>query len=125
MVQVTCIIYHIKNILQRSEPRWVRQNAKKFCNIQIIERENMQVVTGIEEFDRNMYYVYVDVKVWLGNKKADYYILSDKKAKEIFGEKYSSLYHKVVGARQNINSTDFWVEYNDVKSFKDRWPKIN
>ena len=99
----------------KKEPKWIRQSASVFCDVKI-NRERRQTVSLKTDFDPHMFYVYVDVGVWLKSGQADYYILSDKKAKSVFSKKYKNIYD---GRIRDSNSSDFWVEYSDVKKFKD------
>ena len=103
----------------KNKPRWVRQDAKSFCDIKI-DKKGQWVLP--KKSNPGLFYVFVDVGTWLKNKNADYFILSDKMAKLKFGKKYSNLYN---GKTRKTGSTDFWVEYSDVKSFKDKFPRSN
>ncbi|MDP3999258.1 MAG: hypothetical protein Q8P76_01525 [bacterium] len=105
-----------------SRPKWVRQKARNFCNIKIGKDGKQHVsLFSKNNFNPNLFYVFVDVIVWLENRHANYYILSDKEAKSIFGKKYKKDHD---GKIRRNDTADFHVEYNDVKNFKDRYPKF-
>lgn len=101
---------------KENSPRWVRQNAKTFCDIEINPRTFRQRVGKEKKGDPNLFYVFVDVGTWIDNGTADFFTLSHKKASELFREKYFQPYN---GKIRKNGSTDFWVEYKDVKQFKD------
>ncbi|OGY63625.1 MAG: hypothetical protein A3I89_00220 [Candidatus Harrisonbacteria bacterium RIFCSPLOWO2_02_FULL_41_11] len=102
------------------EPRWVRQASNnRFCNVIINKRNFRQKISLKKDFNPKLFFVYVDVNAWLKNRRADYYILSDRETKLVFGKKYQRLYN---GKIRESGSTDFWVEYDDVKNFKDKYP---
>lgn len=98
------------------KPRWVRQQAKTFCDIKI-ERNLKQLVSLNADNDHHLFYVFVDVGIWLKNRPQQFFTLSDQKAKLIFGKKYFKLYN---GQVRKSKSTDFWVEYENIKHFKDQ-----
>jgi len=104
-------------------PKWVRQKAGNFCKIKI-DKEGKQRISlfSKNDFNLNLFYVFVDVIAWLENRHANYYILSDKEAKSIFGKKYKK-YHD--GKIRGNDTADFHIEYNDVKKFKDKYPDPN
>lgn len=104
----------------KRRPRWVRQDAKCFCDIKI-NKKKQRVSLKIKS-NPNLFYAFVDVEAWLKNHNANYFILSDRKAKSKFGVKYRNLYN---GEIRKTDSTDFWVEYDDVKGFKDKYPLIS
>jgi hypothetical protein len=97
------------------KPRWVRQHARIYADISI--KDGKTVVKVNKKPKKDLYYVFMDVKVWLKpHKKADFYVLSDKEATQIFGNKYKRLYNnKII---RKTDSDDLWVEYEDIKNFK-------
>lgn len=101
-----------------NKPKWVRQHAKTFCNIEVNRKDLRQCVSLRTDYDPNLFYVFVDVGTWLKTHKAHFFTLSDRKAKQIFGKKYSQ--GAKVYIRKNIKSDDFWVEYKDIKDFRDQ-----
>lgn len=111
--------------LHDSKPRWVRQQAKVFCDIKINQKNLRQHISLKTDFDSNLFYVFVDVGTWLKNHKANYYILSDKEAKSKLGRKYRNGRNRDEKKEKirKTGSTDFWVEYKDVKNFKDKYLK--
>jgi hypothetical protein len=101
------------------KPYWVRQKAENFCVVTINKRSGRQLVSLNTDFKPDLFYVFIDVGTWLKNHKANYYILSDKEAKSKFGKKYRDGANGTI-RKKNHSSTDFWVEYKDVKSFQDQ-----
>ena len=106
--------------IHNNKPRWVRQGAKTFCDVKINQKNFRQCVSLKTNFDPNLFYVFVDVGTWLKNNNADYFVLSDKRAKSIFGRKYRN---GANGKIRKTGSTDFWVEYEDIENFKDKYLK--
>ncbi|MBI4084907.1 MAG: hypothetical protein HY432_00085, partial [Candidatus Liptonbacteria bacterium] len=104
----------------KRRPRWVRQDAKCFCDI-VINKKRQRVSLKTKS-NPNLFYVFVDVGTWLKNRNANFFILSDKKAGLKFGTEYRNLYN---GKIRKTDSTDFWVEYSDVKGFKNKYPSAN
>jgi len=99
------------------KPRWVRQSAKTFCDVCINPKNLKQKVSSLKtKADCNFYYVYVDVATWLKNHKVDFFTVSEKEAISIFGKKYYKICN---GKIRKTKSTDFWVEYGDIKKFED------
>lgn len=107
-----------------NRPRWVRQSAKIFCDIKIDPRNHRQQVDSKKNYDSSLFYVFVDVGNWLASGHTDFFTLSDKEAKSIFGKKYRKIYHGKNGKVRKTDSTDFWVEYKDVEHFKDNHLKL-
>jgi hypothetical protein len=97
-------------------PRWVRQHATRFCDIKI-GKDSRQHVSLNADHNPSMFYVFVDVGAWLNNHIAQFFTLSDKNAKLVLGKKYLKGQN---GQKRESRSTDFWVEYEDVKNFKDQ-----
>ncbi|KKW11683.1 MAG: hypothetical protein UY50_C0008G0009 [Parcubacteria group bacterium GW2011_GWA2_49_9] len=99
-------------------PRWVRQQAKTYCVIEVDPETSKQIVGKEIDIDNgsNLFYVFVDVDTWIKHGTTNFFTLSHKKAAEIFSKKYSRLYHNRV---RESRSTDFWIEYKDVKEFTD------
>ena len=96
------------------KPKWVRQSAKLFSDIKI-DKEGMQRVSPKTSYESGMFYVFVDVNVWFKKRKPEFFTLSEKQAISIFNKKYSKEHNKKI---RESRSTDFWVEYRDVKKFK-------
>ena len=88
--------------------------------VKINQKNFRQCVSLKTNFDPNLFYVFVDVGTWLKNNNADYFVLSDKRAKSIFGRKYRN---GANGKIRKTGSTDFWVEYEDIENFKDKYLK--
>lgn len=105
---------------KNGDPRWVRQGAKSFCDIKNNKRTCIQKVGKEKIEDPNLFYAFVDVGTWLDSGTADFFTLSHRKAARIFRKKYFDLYHN---KKRKSQSTDFWVEYEDVRRFKD--PNLN
>ena len=101
---------------ETNNPRWVRQSAKTFCDIKI-RKDTRQSVSLKTQHNPSLFYVFVDVGAWLNNHVAQFFTLSDKKAKSVLGNRYFKRYN---GQKRKSGSTDFWVEYADVKNFKDQ-----
>ncbi len=106
--------------MHNNKPKWVRQGAKVFCDIEINKKSLVQCVSLKNDFIPNMFYVFVDVGTWLKNNNTSYFTLSDKEAKSRFGRKYCNLYN---GRIRKTSSTDFWVEYKDIEKFEDKYFK--
>jgi hypothetical protein len=100
----------------RNQPRWVRQSANTFCDITIL-KSGVQRVQLKKDYDPSLFYIFVDVKKWLESDIADFYVLSDQKAKIVFGKKYRRFYNGKT--RKSKSTADFWIEYTDIKNFKD------
>ena len=100
---------------KNKNPKWVRGSAKNFCYIKI-DKQKRQYVSPCKDYNPNLFWVFIDVKTWLERKQTYFFVLSDKKAKSIFYKKYRGYYHKKIRGNK---STDFWIEYFDVKNFKD------
>ena len=96
-------------------PRWVRQHARNYVKI-IPQISGMVRIEVLKEYDPEFYYVFVDIRKWLDNKAPDFYVLSDKDAKQIFGNKYRKACDGIP-ARKN-DSDDMWIEYKDIKRYK-------
>jgi len=96
-------------------PRWVRQHARSYA--EILVKKGKTYIEIQKKYDNNLFYVFVDIKKWLKTGSADYYILSDKEAKQVFGKKYK-LSNDGKKVRRN-NSDDMWIEYRDIRDFKD------
>lgn len=108
---------------ERGRPKWVRQSATTFCDVKFTKikpKGFKQDISLRTDYNSNLYYVFIDVGTWLKNRNADYFVLSDKEAKSTFGKKYLKLKN---GEIRKSESTDFWVEYKDIKNFKDRYLK--
>ncbi|MEX2033470.1 MAG: hypothetical protein WD889_02850, partial [Candidatus Colwellbacteria bacterium] len=58
---------------------------------------------------------------WLKKRRANFFVLSDKEAKLTLGRKYRRLYN---GKIRKTESTDLWIEYNDVKSGGKKMEKL-
>ena len=101
---------------KNKNPKWVRQHARNFCDIKIDKRSAKQYVSPRKDHGSNLFWVFVDVKTWFEKKQTSFFVLLDKKVKARFGEKYQKLYHKKIRKSQ---SDDCWIEYADVKNFKD------
>jgi hypothetical protein len=99
-----------------NKPKWVRQHAKNFCDVKIKENSR-QLVSLSAGYTHNLFYIFVNVEAWLKNHTPQFFTLSDKKAKSVFGKKYFRRYN---GQKRKSRSTDFWVEYEDIKNFEDR-----
>jgi len=59
----------------------------------INKRNFRQKISLKKDFNPKLFFVYVDVNAWLKNRRADYYILSDRETKLVFGKKYQRLYN--------------------------------
>ncbi len=92
-------------------PRWVRQHARNYVNI-FVKKGKAQIEVK-EQYDQDLYYVFVDIRKWLTIDIANFYVLSDKEAKRLFGNKYRKAFDNK-NVRKN-NSDDMWVEYIDIK----------
>lgn len=119
------IFFNAKSTTQdeSGRPKWVRQSASTFCVVEFAKikpKGFKQDISLRTDYDSNLYYVFVDVGTWLKNRNADYFILSDKEAKSTFGKIYLKLKN---GKVRKSKSTDFWVEYRDIKNFKDKYLK--
>jgi len=99
-----------------SKPRWINQHAKKFVDIKLINGK--QIISIKKDYRSHYFYIFVDVKKWLDCTKADFYVLSDKEAKNILGRSYKNKHHKKARPK-NPNSDDMWVEYKDIEKHKD------
>ncbi len=60
------LFFHAKatTVAQDNKPVWVRQNARTFCDIKINGKNLKQSVSLKNDFDVNLYYVFVDVATW-------------------------------------------------------------
>ncbi len=98
-------------------PKWVRQDAKLFCEVKFDQKTEEQLVSPKKHLD-NFFYIFVDVGSWLKNPKAKtiFYTLSDREAGNIFRKKYFKGHNKKV--RKN-KTTDFHVKYEDIKNRRD------
>lgn len=97
------------------KPLWVRQHAGNFCRIG--EKSGATTISLIKEYRKNYFYIYVDVNAWLIKGKTDFYVLSDKEAKMIFGKIYKRDHH---GEKPHRESDDMWIKYEDVFKRKDK-----
>ena len=98
------------------KPRWVRQHAKKYVNI-TYDKNNKTICSPMMDYNKALFYVFVDVKKWLEESKTDFYVLSDLDAKKTFGKKYSKDYHGKY--KRKNGSDDMWIEYKDLKQYQD------
>ncbi|MFZ3091211.1 MAG: hypothetical protein WA240_11390 [Nitrospirota bacterium] len=100
---------------ENGKPKWVRQHAKNYATIK--NKNKKTLCSPRTDYDESLFYVFVDVKRWLDQSKAEFYILSDSDAKKTFGKKYSKKYNgKTIRTNE---SDDMWTEYKDIKKFKD------
>ncbi len=102
---------HLKN----DKPEWVRQHAKTY--MKLVDKNGIILCYSRTDYDKNLFYVFVDVKKWLDKSKPDFYILSDLDAKKTFSRIYSKS-HKGKPLRKN-KSDDFCIEYKNIKKYKD------
>ena len=100
---------------KNKRPKWVRQHAKDYTNIKNEDKKTL--CSPRTDYNKTLFYIFVDVKKWLEKSKADFYILSDSNAKKTFGKKYSKQQNSKP-IRQN-ESDDMWIEYKDIKKYKD------
>jgi len=103
---------------KNGKPRWVRQQARLFCDVEIDKRTSIQKVGKKRKEDINLFYVFVDVGSWVenGDAKVKFFTLSHKKAASIFRKKY---FKGQNNKERKSKSTDFWVEYKDIEGFND------
>jgi len=101
----------------KNGPHWVRQKASTFCDIKINSKSLQQRVSLKTDYDPNLFYVFVDVGTWLKKRTTQFFTLSDKKAKLIFGQKYSKYFNK---QKRKSPTDDFGIDYKDIKTFEDR-----
>lgn len=105
---------------QYDKPKWVRQKGANFCNVKfkkVDSRGFKQDVSLESNYDKNFFYVFVDAKAWMNNRKAQFFTLSDKEAKSTLGGKYKKHHNKEI---RRSETTDLWVEYKDIKDFRDQ-----
>lgn len=101
----------------KQKPRWVRQHARKFCEF----LDNQDGTKNIIPRKDNFFYIYVDVKKWLDDSKADFYILSNYETIEEFGSYYKQFAetYELDHNGEKRKSDDMWVEYDSIKKYKD------
>lgn len=99
---------------KNGNPRWVRQHASAFADIKQGKRI---IVKPKKAFRHNFFYIYVDINAWIKKGKARFFVVSDKEANKVFGSKFARHFNGKK-ARKN-NSDDMWVEYKDIKRFRD------
>ena len=104
---------HDKN----GQPYWVRQHARNFAKIET--KSGKTYIKPRKDYKKDFYYVYVDLKKWEDKGITDFYALSDTDAKKLFGPKYQRERRKKGFKIRNNDSDDFWIEYTDIKQFKD------
>lgn len=99
-------------------PKWIRQHARDFCNIEVDSRTHVQKVGEKKEVDTNLFYVFVDVRTWKDQGITNLFTFSHKEAAEVFGRKYFKSWNGRI-RKNNPTTDDFWIEYGDVKEFMD------
>ncbi len=103
-------------------PKWVRQHARNFCNIEVDPRNPVQKVGTKKEVEDDLFYVFVDVRLWKDQGTTNLFTFSHKEAAKVFGRKYFKSWNGKI-RENNPTTDDFWVEYEDVKKFRD--PNLN
>lgn len=104
-------------VMDKGDPKWVRQDASNFCDIKFHSKTKAQKVGKVKEGNPpNLFYIFVDVGKWVKIGTADFFTLPHRKAASTFRRIYFRFHN---GDVRSNNTTNFNVEYKNVKKFKD------